>query len=192
MPKKYNLIYSDPPWFYKDRALAGNRGAACKYPVMTDDDIKNLPIDKIAADDCALFLWATFPKLDIALEVINAWGFQYKTCAFNWIKMNKVNQNSLFWGMGNFTRSNSELCLLATKGKPKAISHSVHSVIMSPVENHSRKPIEVREKIVTLMGELPRVELFARETAIGWDVIGNDIDGRDIKEVLDEIINCQP
>lgn len=191
---KYNIIYADPPWNYRDKASAGERGAAFKYPTMSDHDIKNLPIKDIAADDCALFLWITFPKLDIALDVIKAWGFKYKTCAFTWVKTNKVNKNSLFWGMGNFTRSNAEVCLLATKGKPKRVSAAVHQVVMSPIGKHSKKPDEVRTRIEQLMGNVSRVELFSREIVPGWDALGNDIDGRDIRDTLQDILtdNCIP
>ena len=118
-------------------------------------------------------MWATFPMLREALEVIEAWGFIYKTVAFNWVKQNKTGAG-LFWGLGNWTRSNSEICLLAVKGKPKRMSASVHSVILSPVQQHSRKPAETRDRIVELMGDLPRIELFAREAAPGWDAWGNE------------------
>ncbi len=118
-------------------------------------------------------MWATFPMLREALQLIEAWGFEYKTIAFNWIKQNKRG-SGLFWGLGNWTRSNSEICLLAIKGKPKRLSAAVHSVIMSPVQRHSQKPEEARERIVQLMGDLPRIELFARSAAPGWDVWGNE------------------
>lgn len=109
-----------------------------------------------------------------ALDLIDAWGFQYKTVAFNWIKQNKSG-SGMFWGLGNYTRSNSEICLIATKGKPKRASAAVHSVVVSPIERHSKKPDEVRDRIVKLMGDLPRIELFARETAPGWDAWGNEV-----------------
>lgn len=109
-----------------------------------------------------------------AIELIEAWGFTYKTIAFNWIKQNKKSP-SLFWGLGNWTRSNSEICLLATKGNPKRVSAAVHSVVMTPIQRHSQKPDEVRDRIVELMGDLPRIELFARETAPGWDAWGNEV-----------------
>ena len=118
-------------------------------------------------------MWATFPMLREALQLIEAWGFEYKTIACNWIKQNKRG-SGLFWGLGNWTRSNSEICLLAIKGKPKRLSAAVHSVIMSPVQRHSQKPEEARERIVQLMGDLPRIELFARSAAPGWDVWGNE------------------
>lgn len=89
MSKKYKIIYADPPWSYKDKALAGNRGAICKYPVMGGAELLALPIHKIAADDCILFLWVTMPKLNECFELIKAWGFDYKTVGFTWIKKNK-------------------------------------------------------------------------------------------------------
>ena len=172
--KKYNIIYADPPWSYKDKALAGNRGACCKYDVMTIEDIENLPIKDISASDCILFMWVTMPKLNECFEVIEKWGFEYKTCAFTWIKQNKKS-NSLFWGMGSWTRANAELCLIATKGKPKRQSAKVHSVIMSKIREHSRKPDETRDRIVELCGDMPRIELFARQSVDGWDCWGNEV-----------------
>ena len=142
------------------------------YPTMSIADIKALPVSDIAARDCALFMWITFPCLQEAMEVLSAWGFEYKTVAFVWIKQNRKS-DSLFWGMGYWTRANAELCILATRGHPKRQSHSVHQVIMSHIEEHSKKPEEARERIVQLMGDLPRIELFARQSPAGWDVWGN-------------------
>lgn len=172
--KKYNVIYADPPWSYKDKAKAGNRGAECKYPCMNIHDIGNLPVKNLAADNCLLFMWVTMPMLPDCFDLFEAWGFKYKTCAFTWIKKNKKS-DSLFWGMGNWTRANAELCLLGVKGKPKREAANVHSVVMSPIEKHSKKPDEVRERIVELCGDVPRIELFARETADGWDCFGNEV-----------------
>jgi N6-adenosine-specific RNA methylase IME4 len=190
--KKYNIIYADPPWSYKDKALAGKRGAICKYPVMSIDDINNLPIKDLADNDCVLFMWVTMPKLNECFDVIKAWGFEYKTVAFTWVKRNKKSP-SWFLGMGRWTRANAELCLLATKGKPKRISAAVHSVIDTPIEGHSKKPDEARKRIITLLGDLPRIELFARERSFGWDVWGNevesDIDIQSHDSVFDAVIN---
>jgi len=172
--KKYNIIYADPPWQYRDKALAGNRGAGCKYDVMTTQDIIKLPVQNISADDCVLFLWVTMPKLPEVFEVISSWGFDYKTAAFTWVKKNKI-ADSWFWGMGRWTRANAELCLLATKGNPKRQSASVHSVVATPIERHSKKPDEVKDRIVQLCGDLPRIELFARQTSVGWDSWGNEL-----------------
>ena len=173
--KKYNIIYSDPPWSYKDKALAGNRGACCKYNVMDTSEISKLPIKEIAANDSVLFMWVTMPKLNECFDLIKNWGFEYKTCAFTWVKRNKKS-NSWFFGMGGWTRANSELCLLATKGKPKRINAGISSIIDSPIEGHSKKPDIVRDKIVQLCGDLPRIELFARNQTLGWDVFGNEVE----------------
>jgi N6-adenosine-specific RNA methylase IME4 len=171
--KKYDIIYADPPWKYKDTASAGKRGAVFKYNVMDTGSIKALPVKEITSDNCILFLWVTFPMIQEGLDVIKAWGFTYKTVGFNWIKSNKV-APSLFMGMGRWSRSNGEVCLLATKGKPKRISAKVHSVIHTPIEAHSKKPDCTRDRIVELMGDLPRIELFARQKTPGWDVWGDE------------------
>lgn len=172
--KKYNIIYADPPWSYKDKALQGNRGACCKYDVMKLQEINNIPVNKITENDSILFMWVTMPKLNECFEIIKSWGFEYKTCAFVWVKENKKSK-SLFWGMGGWTRANAEICLIATKGKPKRISAKIHSVIISKIREHSRKPDEARERIVELMGDLPRIELFARQQVEGWDCWGNEV-----------------
>ena len=155
------------------------------YPVMDLEDIKALPVQDMAADNCALFLWATFPKLPEALEVIKSWGFEYKTLGFSWHKLNKTN-GELFFGVGSYTKSNCEVCLFATKGKvglkqnkenTKLIvkSHAVSSAINAPKERHSKKPSEIRDRIVKLFGDVPRIELFAREKTNGWDCWGNEV-----------------
>jgi len=137
-------------------------------------EICKLNIAEIADDNCVLFLWTTFPQLPEALQVIKAWGFQYKTVAFVWLKQNKGGKG-WFFGLGFWTRGNAEICLLATKGKPHRKSNSVHQFIISPLRGHSQKPDEAREKIVELIGDLPRVELFARAKTDGWDVWGNEV-----------------
>lgn len=121
------------------------------------------------------FLWATFPQLNEAFRVIDVWGFKYKTLAFLWLKQNRK-ADSWFYGMGFWTRSNAEVCLLAVKGHPKRQSAGIHQFVISRIEQHSKKPDEVRDKIVKLMGDLPRVELFARQKAPGWDAWGNEVD----------------
>ena len=117
-------------------------------------------------------MWATYPKMQEALDLIEAWGFKYKSIAFQWIKQNRSG-NGYFFGLGRWTRGNTEPCLIAIKGKPKRISAGVGQLVFSPLRRHSQKPAEVRDKIVELMGDLPRIELFAREAAPGWDVWGN-------------------
>jgi N6-adenosine-specific RNA methylase IME4 len=178
--KKYKIIYADPPWYYHNYAdKTATRWVGNKYPVMSVDDICNLPVSGIADDDSILFLWATPPCLPEALKVITAWGFDYKTIGFVWVKKNKV-ADSLFWGMGYWTRSNSEICLIATKGTPKRINASVHQIVEAPVGEHSRKPDIVRKKIVDLVGDLDRIELFARKRedmkyTDGWIFWGNEV-----------------
>lgn len=120
------------------------------------------------------FLWVTFPQLQEGIQLLKSWGFTYKTVAFVWVKLNKNNRKP-FFGLGYWTRSNAEICLLGVKGKPKRISRKVHQLIMSPIQRHSQKPEEAREKIVELMGDLPKVELFARNKADGWDVWDNEV-----------------
>jgi N6-adenosine-specific RNA methylase IME4 len=150
-------------------------GAAEKhYPTMSLEEICALPLAEIAARDSALFLWTTFPMLPEALRVIAAWGFKFKTTAFVWLKQNKKSPG-WFCGTGFWTRSNAEICLFATKGHPKRQSKSVHQIIVSPREAHSKKPDIARDKIIQLIGDLPRAELFARQAAPGWDVWGNEV-----------------
>jgi N6-adenosine-specific RNA methylase IME4 len=143
---------------------------------MTPQEIMDLPVQDIAAQDCVLFLWTTWPMLleGSTDKVIRAWGFTPKTAGFVWIKTNKQSK-SLFWGMGHYSRSNSEVCVLAVRGKPKRIDAGVHQVIMSPVRAHSQKPDEQYGLIERLMGDLPRIELFARQRWPGWDSWGDEV-----------------
>ena len=181
---KNEIILADPPWMYRDKANAGKRGAGYKYACITIGELGALEPKTIAAPDCALFLWATFPLLTEALWLINKWGFKYRTVAFTWVKTNKVSKSYAF-GMGNWTRSNAEVCLLATIGKPKRVNAGVQQIVQAPRLKHSAKPPKVRERIVKLMGDRPRIELFARDKAPGWEATGLELDGRDIREFLD-------
>lgn len=142
---------------------------------MCMEDIKRLPVRELADKDCALFLWVTFPMLCDAWGVMEAWGFSFKTVAFVWIKLNRKT-DGIFWGLGHWTRANAELCLLATRGHPKRQSCNVHQVIISHIEEHSKKPDEARRRIEVLMGDVPRVELFARQSPPDWDVWGNEVE----------------
>lgn len=174
--KKYSIIYADPPWRYKVYSKKGlGRSAESHYPTMELEDIQALPVGELADTDCVLFMWTTIPLLKDCFSVMKAWGFEYKTVAFVWIKQNRKS-DSLFWGMGHWTRANAEFCMLATKGRPKRKSAGFHQVIISHIEEHSKKPDIVRHKIIELVGDLPRVELFAREKADGWDAWGNEVD----------------
>ena len=172
--KKYNIIYADPPWTYKVwTAKGGHKSASAHYQTMSLEDIKKLPVESIAADDSILFMWATYPNLLEAFEVIKSWGFTYKTVGFTWMKM--YSNGKPVCGLGYWKRANAEICLLATKGKPKRVNKGVYQAILAPQRKHSQKPDEIRDRIVTLMGDLPRVELFAREETKGWDVWGNEV-----------------
>lgn len=173
--KKYQVIYADPPWAYRVWSKKGSgRSAESHYPTMSMEEIEKLPVGKLADENCALFLWITFPLLKEIWRVVKAWGFTYKTVAFVWIKQNKK-ADSLFWGMGYWTRANAEICILATKGSPKRYSRRVHQVLITHIEEHSKKPEEARNRIEQLIGDVPRVELFARREAPGWDVWGNEV-----------------
>lgn len=183
---KFDVIYADPPWSYRVYHNKGKgRSAEHHYQTMTAEDIYGLDVAGVAAEDCVLFLWVTFPCLAEGLETIRHWGFVYKTLGFCWVKRNKRKANTWFWGLGFWTRANPEICLIATKGKPKRLSKSVHSIVDTPIEAHSRKPEEVRLRIEELMGEEGRkLELFARRRSPGWVCLGNEIDGVDIRTAL--------
>ena len=185
--KKYQIIYADPPWSYRDKLSSHSaKMGGCKYhyDTMSIDEIVKLPIKDITDDNCILFMWTTMPKLNECFKVINGWGFKYKTVAFTWIKLNPK-AKTIFKGIGRWVQGNAEIVLLATKGYPKRISKSVSQIIMAERRKHSQKPDIVRERIVELMGDLPRIELFARrdnqlnlkgKTIFdGWDVWGNEI-----------------
>lgn len=170
--RKYQIIYADPPWSYRSGKVQGT--ARNHYETMKDEELYHLPVQNLADKNCVLFLWCTFPKLPEALKLIEAWGFTFKTVGFVWIKQNKSGKG-YFLGLGWWTRSNAEICLIAVKGKPKRKSASVRQLLFSPVEEHSKKPDEARDKIIELMGDLPRIELFARRETPGWDVWGNEV-----------------
>ncbi len=152
----------------------GNGYIERHYPTMELEEIKDLPVKELADRDCVLFLWTTLPMIQEALQVIKAWGFEYKTTAFVWIKLAR-HHDGIFWGLGYWTRSNAEICMLATKGHPRRVARNIHQVIISHVEEHSKKPAEARRRIEALTGDVPRIELFARRPASGWDVWGNEV-----------------
>lgn len=174
--KRYNIIYADPPWEYKE-SDSGNRVVKAHYNTMNIEDIKNMPINKIAEDTSILFLWVTFPRLKQGLEVIESWGYQYYGLGFDWVKISKNGKPS--WGMGYYTRQNTEICLIGVKKdktkRIKPLVKNVLSVIHSERREHSRKPDIIRDKIVKICGDLPRIELFARQQVEGWDCWGNEV-----------------
>ena len=173
--KKYNIIYADPPWSFRNNKKGTLNGLADNhYETMTIEDIKNLPIEKIADDNCVLIMWWVGSQPQEALDVVEAWGFKLKTMTgFNWMKLTR--KGLPFFGMGFWTRAGSECCIIATKGKIKPVSHSVRSVIQAEAMKHSQKPDIFRNKIVELCGDIPRVELFARKKVKGWASWGNEI-----------------
>lgn len=181
--KKYLIIYADPPWSYYNDSTADPDCTTVKgmrrppYRVLGSEDIKKLPVDEIAEDNCILFIWTTDYHLKRCVEVIKCWGFEYKTIGFTWLKLNKKGNPVCF--MGAYTmKSGIELCLLATKGKDShklVRTHNIKSLIRHPRTKHSKKPDEVRDRIVQLVGDIPRIELFARQKTDGWDVWGDEV-----------------
>jgi N6-adenosine-specific RNA methylase IME4 len=184
----HKTILTDPPWKFAAWSEKGKgRSAEQHYPCMEMDDIRKLPVSKLADKDSTLLMWTTFPMLEKSFEVIKDWGFTYKTVAFVWVKLNKTSGDfilksdgwkgwdQLFVGLGYWTRSNAELCLLATRGSPKRKSAKVHSVIVSPIGQHSEKPAEQYERIEELL-DGPYLELFARKPREGWSSWGNEVD----------------
>ena len=154
------------------------------YDVMTMEDIYSLNVRKICEDNAVLFLWVTFPKLKEGIKTGESWGFTYKTLGFSWIKLNKKNGKPKF-GIGFYTKNNCEVCLLFTKGKVlKPVSNYVSSCVIAKLQGHSVKPSEVRKGIEELYRDFSKIELFSRKKIDGWDCLGNEIDGKDIREIL--------
>ena len=173
--KKYSVIYADPPWAYLwGKGQDGGHFAPEKhYSTMSTDEICALNIKRLADKNCALFLWATMPCLPDAIKVMEAWGFKYKTCAFTWVKTKK--DGTPLAGMGSYTKANAEICLLGMRGHIKSIDKTVRQIVMHSRLGHSVKPPIIRNEIVRLFGDIPRIELFARQQAKGWDCWGNEV-----------------
>lgn len=184
--KRYSVILADPPWRYSDKSL--HRGGAERhYPTMSIKEIARLNVQAIAKPDCVLFLWVTDPFIARGVHqyIAERWGFTIRSKAFTWIKttsefeqprgMKPPKGIRLAWGMGHWTRANPEVCWTCTRGKPKRADAGVHSVIHAPRGEHSAKPPEARDRIVKLCGDVPRIELFARERVEGWDAWGNEV-----------------
>jgi N6-adenosine-specific RNA methylase IME4 len=188
----YAAILADPAWRFRTwdqrTAIPLTRSSGCTdisavpvhYRTMSIEEICALPVGELAAPDCSLFLWATWPNLLDALRVIEAWGFEYKTCAFDWMKAH-ASQLELFiddieplMGMGYWTRANSEPCLLATRGHPKRLAADVRQGIIEPKREHSRKPDCVRARIERLVAG-PYLDLFSRTDRENWTCWGDEI-----------------
>lgn len=171
---RYATIYSDCPWKFLTRSPKGlGRSADKHYPTMTIKDIKALPISELAAKNCVLLFWVTDPFLKIGLDIIEAWGFKYKTIAFDWVKLNPKSPG-FHMGNGYWTRSNPERVLLATRGAPKRIAKDVRQLIISRRREHSRKPDELYDRIERLVPG-PYIELFGRTEREQWDSWGHHV-----------------
>jgi N6-adenosine-specific RNA methylase IME4 len=180
---KYGAILADPPWGFqawdgKDKKVA-SRGSVTPYETMDMRALSRLPVDELAAENCALFMWVVWPTLPEAIGVMEAWGFKYKTCDFAWLKADPYRlwalEEDVRMGLGYWTRANSEVCLLGTRGKPKRLDAGVRQGIIEPIRQHSRKPDCLHDRINSLVAG-PYCELFARQKRPGWDVWGNQTD----------------
>lgn len=181
---KFSVILADPPWEFKVYSGKGKqRSAERHYDTMSLEAIERLPVEALAAENCALFLWAVMPELPGAIDLIRKWGFNYKTAGFTWVKQNRSGEG-LFTGMGYWTRANAELCLLATRGSPQRLAMDVPQVIMSPVREHSRKPDDTAPRIERLLAG-PYLELFARAPRPGWTTWGNEIERGEFTEAAE-------
>lgn len=183
----YAVVYADPPWQYDDQNCNG--AAEQQYSSLSLAQLKALPVSQIAARDAALFMWATYPKIQDALDLIPHWGFTYKSYAFDWVKLRGGRPQM---GLGRWFRGGSEVCLLAIRGRPERVDAGVRQlletfaddaddagegrILYADAGRHSAKPPEARARIERLLGDVPRVELFARERVVGWDAWGNEVD----------------
>ena len=173
--KKYKIIYADPPWQFSNKKTGGSMksGAAHHYMTTGIEGLKALDVNSIADDDCTLIMWWVGSMPKEAIDLVESWGFTLKNMnGFVWNKLTV--KLKAFFGMGFRTRAGSESAIIAIKGKPNVNSHSVRAVHSFQVSKHSKKPVEFRDLIVELCGDLPRLEMFARESAEGWDVFGNE------------------
>lgn len=171
--KQYQVIYADPPWSYDDKMAGHSFSLDHEYQTQSLEWIKALPVQTIADRDCALFLWVVSPLLTEGLDVLDAWGFKYKTLAFVWSK--ETSQGRSVSNLGRWTMGNVELVILGTKGKPKRAVKNVKQLVVALRQEHSRKPDVVRKRIAELMGDVPKIELFARQQYPGWDAWGNEV-----------------
>lgn len=171
--KKYSIIYADPPWSYNDKMSGHSFSLDHEYETQSKDWIASLPVGSISEKDSVLFLWAVSPQLPEALHVMKSWGFKYITVAFCWSK--NTSGGKKVSNLGRWTMGNVEICLLGRKGKPQRICKNIKQLVEAERTIHSKKPDEVRKRIVELMGDLPRIELFARQKTEGWDIWGNEL-----------------
>lgn len=174
----FEIIEADPCWKY---GVQGGRGGADKhYETMELHELVMLPVEKLAAENAILLLWATWPLMPHAFALMKAWGFKFKNCGFIWAKTNKISPTP-FVGLGHWTRGNSEVCFLGVRGKPTRIDAAVQQLIIddlvvTPIGEHSEKPDEVKNRIIRLVGDVPAIELFARRRTPGFECWGNEGD----------------
>lgn len=176
MSKKYQVIYADPPWTFKSKNTGGSMksGAAAQYQTMSIKEMMSMDVQSICSDNCILVMWWVGSQPEEAIALAKAWGFKIKH--MNGFVWNKLTVKELpFFGMGYYTRAGAETALIAIKGKPNIASHSVRQVRTAKVGRHSEKPAEFRNDIVQMCGDVPRLEMFARDAAPGWDVFGNQV-----------------
>jgi site-specific DNA-methyltransferase (adenine-specific) len=206
---KYSILYCDPPWEYENPKDHKSEYGGTPYKQISLKDLKKLPIKDLAEKDSILFLWATMPKLPEAIALMKSWNFRFTCVPFVWVKLNPkgevealdlpeekkktmktlVLHGGLYSGIGHWTAGNAEIVLMGKRGSLKRITKEIKQVVIAPRSHHSHKPSEVRERIVRLLGDVPRIELFATEKADGWDAIGGALDGMDITESLQKVID---
>lgn len=172
--KRYKLIYADPPYKYDNMKNCDPKMGGITYDVMKLEEICSMPIRDITDRDCVLALWVTMPKLKEGLQIIEDWGFRYITCLFTWVKLNPSGEG-IYSGLGHWTNGNAELCLMGKVGSPKRMVKNIKQIQMHPRGRHSAKPKKIRKELVKLFGDVPRIELFARERVKGWDCWGNEV-----------------
>jgi N6-adenosine-specific RNA methylase IME4 len=171
--KQYDLILADPPWTYNDKKR--NRGGAARhYPTMSDEELLGFGqvLEPYVKGKTILCMWATWPRMPLAFELINNWGFQYKTLLFEWVKTNK--NGSTYMGMGSYTRANCEPLLLAFRSQEGIFPsvRNISNVLVAGRQAHSQKPDLAYQRIEELWPNISRLELFARSKRDGWDALG--------------------
>ena len=173
--KKYEIIYADPPWSYNDKMSNHSFSLDHEYETQDINWIKNLPVKDITEKNCCLFIWVVSPMLKEGIEVLESWGFKFKTIAFCWSKYSESGKE--IHNLGRWTMGNIELCLLGVKGKPNSWRqcNNIKQLIKAKRTKHSAKPLEIRKRIVDLLGvNRSRIELFSRSRSNGWDSWGNE------------------
>jgi N6-adenosine-specific RNA methylase IME4 len=185
---RWQVLYGDPPWYYQNWTDAKNGAAKSAYDTVKHEEMLKWRVDKLAAPDSLMFLWCTWPKLEQGLELLRAWGFTYVTTPFVWNKVYK--DGSPYCGLGFWSRSATEFVLMGKRGRgvPRAkTATKVMQVVTAPIGRHSAKPLEIYDRIEELVGRAPKkLELFARLHRVNWWATGLELDGKDIKDFIEE------